>query len=193
MLHVENLKSDILVETSFSLDKGQVLMVTGQSGVGKSLLLRAIADLDENEGDVRLDNLSRNRLPAPVWRQKVAYLPAESGWWAETVAEHFSDPSSVISLLKKINLPIACMGWEIARLSTGEKQRLALLRALENTPSVLLLDEPTSALDRENTAAVEILLKAWQAKGCILVIVSHDTDQAQRFDGGSLEIKRPNA
>jgi len=167
--------------------------VTGPSGVGKSLLLRAIADLDSSIGDVTLDNVNRKNISAPTWRKKVTYLPAESGWWAETVVEHFSQTDSVLTQLERLNLPVECMGWEVARLSTGEKQRLALIRALENTPSVLLLDEPTSGLDKENTEAVEGLLKNWQAKGCILIIVTHDREQAARFGGTLLELAGADA
>ena len=73
------------------------------------------------------------------------------------------------------------MGWEVTRLSTGEGQRLSLVRALVQSPRVLLLDEPTAALDPEAAAAVEALLHERLANGLILVFVSHDRAQARRL------------
>jgi len=60
------------------------------SGAGKSLLLRAIADLDPNEGTVKLDGMLREAVPAPHWRSQVTYVAAEPGWWGDTVQEHFT-------------------------------------------------------------------------------------------------------
>src|SRR3546814_18820044 len=68
----------------------------------------------------------------------------------------------------------------VSQLSTGERQRLALLRALEHQPEVLLLDEPTGPLDDESTAAVEGLLREKQSNGLALFWVTHDKRQAAR-------------
>jgi ABC-type phosphate transport system ATPase subunit len=69
----------------------------------------------------------------------------------------------------------------VSQLSTGERQRMALLRALIRKPAVLLLDEPTSALDRASTLAVEALLAEHAAAGTGLVVVSHNEQQAERI------------
>src|SRR5215467_12741386 len=78
------------VSASFELHAGECVALQGASGVGKSLLLRAIADLDPNEGFVELHGMPRETTPAPVWRKHVTYVAAESGWWADTVQEHFT-------------------------------------------------------------------------------------------------------
>src|SRR6185312_3699001 len=69
----------------------------------------------------------------------------------------------------------------VARLSTGERQRLAIIRALVLDSAALLLDEPTSALDTEDAMRVEAALQARLAQGCVIVMVSHDAGQAARL------------
>ena len=73
---------------NLALAAGDCLVISGPSGIGKSLLLRMIADLDENTGTVSLNGVSREAMPAPQWRRQVLYVAAESGWWAERVREH---------------------------------------------------------------------------------------------------------
>src|SRR3954451_6859003 len=71
------------ISASFCLKAGECIALQGSSGVGKSLLLRAIADLDPNDGVVKLDGMPREAMPAPLWRKQVTYVAAEPGWWAE--------------------------------------------------------------------------------------------------------------
>jgi len=73
------------ISASFELQDGECIALQGPSGVGKSLLLRAIADLDPNEGTLKLDGTLREAVPAPLWRRQVTYVAAEPGWWADTV------------------------------------------------------------------------------------------------------------
>ena len=94
MLSVENLTRPGLEPTSFELAAGECIALRGPSGAGKTLLLRALADLDPSAGVVRLDGTPRGRIPAPTWRRRVGYVPAEPGWWSERVADHFPDWAS---------------------------------------------------------------------------------------------------
>ena len=143
--------------------------------------MRAIADLDPNDGNVELGEHDRNAMPAPEWRRNVCYLPAESGWWAETVGAHFPDPDAALVLLNRLLLPSDVLTWPVSRLSTGEKQRLALARVLLLGPKVMLLDEPTSGLDAEATKAAETEINSLTKTGSAVLFVSHDADQAVRF------------
>ena len=74
----------------------------------------------------------------------------------------------------------------IAELSTGQRQRLGLIRALADDPQVLLLDEPTSALDAATTALVEELIKFQLLAGKVVILVSHDDAQIGRLADGRL-------
>jgi putative ABC transport system ATP-binding protein len=180
MLQVRDLRTSVLKPTSFSLSAGEALAVRGPSGAGKTLLLRAVADLDPNEGVVTLDGRDRSTIAGPEWRRLVGYMPAEPGWWADTVGEHFGEWTSALAFVRDLGFPEETKAWPITRLSTGERQRLALARALMMLPKVLLLDEPTAALDVASVAAVEALINARMRAGLAVLWVTHDAEQAKR-------------
>lgn len=189
MLDVTSLKRLTIGPVDFSVSDGECVAITGPSGAGKSVLLRAIVDLDPNSGQVSVGDISRETTPAPEWRKHVAMLPAETGWWGEIVGEHFKNPKYISLQLTEIGLAEEAMEWEVARLSSGERHRLALLRCLENRPKVLLLDEPTAALDHDTTLSVEALLRREMARGTSIVIVTHDTAQATRLADRRLHLE----
>ena len=180
LLQVRDLRTSILKPASFSLLAGEVFAVRGPSGAGKTLLLRAVADLDPNEGRVTLDGRDRSTMSGPEWRRLVGYVPAEPGWWADTVGEHFGEWTAALAFLRDLGFREETKAWPITRLSTGERQRLALVRALIMRPRVLLLDEPTAALDVASVAAVESLITARLRTGLAVLWVTHDAEQAKR-------------
>jgi len=167
----------------FDLDlaDGECVVLTGPSGSGKTLILRALADLDPCPGSVALDGRAREAMPAPAWRRKIAYVAAEPGWWADRVDDHFTDAAETRALLPALGLDAALLERPVAVASTGERQRLALIRALLGSPRVLLLDEPTAALDDGARAAVERLLADRLAAGVAILMVTHDTGQGGRL------------
>ncbi|MEK9723751.1 MAG: ABC transporter ATP-binding protein [Rhodospirillaceae bacterium] len=181
MLEIDGLTCRSLAGVSLSVDGGEAVAVSGTSGAGKSVFLRAVADLDTNDGEVRLDGHSRADIPAPAWRRRVVYVPAESGWWADRVRDHFADAEAATGHLHRLQLPADCLDWPVSRLSTGERQRLALVRAMVLAPRVFLLDEPTSGLDPETTLRVEAVLHEQLADGAAMLFVSHDPAQAKRM------------
>lgn len=155
-------------------------MISGDSGAGKTLLLRAIADLDPHEGEMRLEGTPCQRMPPTQWRARVCYVPSESQWWGERVGEHFRDNG--IELAQALGFPAGIRDWAVRRLSSGERQRLALARALALRPRVLLLDEPTANLDPDNTARVERMIRDYCAQEKAAVLwVSHDPEQRRRL------------
>ena len=162
---------------------GQCITLSGPSGCGKTRLLRAIADLDPSDGEISLSETPRSEIPPTKWRKQVGYLPAESHWWGEKVSDHFDHNNSaqLNELLDSLGFSNDTLHWDITRLSSGERQRLALARLLIGKPQVLLLDEPTANLDRANIKRVETLLdKCRLDANTALLWVSHDPEQRQR-------------
>lgn len=198
MLKIRGLTRPGIAPVDLDLGEGECIAMGGPSGGGKSLLMRAIVDLDPSHGEVSLNGRSRDAMPAPDWRRAVVYVPAEAGWWADRVAAHFDDPDLAAPLMDRLGLTKDALDWDVARLSTGEKQRLAMVRAFLAAPKVMLLDEPTSGLDPEATAKVEAMLLERLGQGVGMILITHDAGQASRMasrrfhmEAGTLTAVRP--
>ncbi len=158
----------------------ETICLRGESGSGKSLLLRAVADLIPNEGTLELDGQDREEIPPTQWRRNVAYLPAEILWWEDTVGAHFGEPPTE-SDLSRLRLSSDAMGWAPSRLSMGERQRLGIMRMLDRNPKVLLLDEPTANLDEAASEVVENLILGYiEKRSACAIWVTHSQSQAKR-------------
>lgn len=189
LLQIKQLSYQHCGPVDFAVAAGQCAGIFGESGSGKSLLLRAIADLDEHTGDVVLDDTGVADTAAPRWRQQVALLPADSQWWFDSVGEHFEKLDQ--QALAAMGFEAGVADWQVSRLSSGEKQRLALLRLLQNEPRVLLLDEPTANLDAENTRVFERFITDYiERHHACAIWVSHDVQQLQRVCDTLYEMKQ---
>jgi len=179
IFNLNDLSVNGLAAINMSINAGECIVISGPSGSGKSLLLRALADLIPHQGEAYYQGQACTAFLPTQWRKQVGLLPAESFWWEEHVGEHFAQRCD--EKLKALGFSTDVYNWRVSRCSTGERQRLALLRLLCLQPKVLLLDEPTASLDQANVKAVESLIKDYLHQGGAVIWVSHDPDQIQRI------------
>lgn len=185
---LENLSVGTLSNVSLRIPRGQVVCLSGPSGSGKSRLLRAVADLEPHGGTVSLGDTAQLNVPAHQWRRWVVMVPADSQWWFDEVGGHFPDDAKA-ELPSALGFPPGVMEWSVSRLSSGERQRLALWRALALQPEALLLDEPTANLDSDSTEAIETwLLDEIRRRQIAVLWVAHDPAQIYRVADAHYQI-----
>jgi putative ABC transport system ATP-binding protein len=193
----------LLSGVNFYLDAGETLAVEGPSGSGKTSLLRVLAGLDDPAGGaISCDGrapadwgLPAYRLAARLMAQQPAFAP---GTVVENLKRPFSfdaqsrefDPVHASHALAALQLSPDVLSQSVETLSVGERQRVALVRAILTGPRWLLLDEPTSALDSDRIQCVEDFLTAWRAEtGGGWLMVSHDPAQTQRLCGKAISLE----
>ena len=178
-LTVQPIFPELEFSLSMQLNAGEIIGISGPSGVGKSVIFKAIADLLPHHGEVLLDNQDKNYFTAPQWRKKIMIVPAESQWWFENVGQHFQTIDN--KLLSQLGLDKRILSQHIHEISSGEKQRLALLRAIQHQPEVLLLDEPTANLDEHNSTIIEEFVCDYIKNNKAVLWISHNTQQIKRI------------
>ena len=189
MLRVDYLAVPGLPTLSFEVAAGECLAVEGPSGSGKTRMLRAIADLDPAGGYVHLDGVERGEMRGPAVAPSRSLCLGRARLVGARPGASISRKSARLDrLLSALALDAGHLDRPLAELSTGERQRLGLIRALADEPRVLLLDEPTSALDATSAAMAEELIKFQLLAERIVLLVSHDVAQIERLAHARLQL-----
>jgi putative ABC transport system ATP-binding protein len=190
-------KGWLLRDVSLSLETGDRLAICGPTGEGKSLLLRALALLDPlDAGEVRWQGEPIVGEQVPNYRRRVIYLHQRPVLFEGSVESNLQEPFAlqlhqaesfdlgrIHDLLARLGCEPSFLAKSSRDLSGGESQIVALLRAIQLDPTVLLLDEPTASLDPAGTHAVEQLVSTWLEESAFtraVIWVSHDAQQAGR-------------
>ncbi len=196
----------LLHPTDFALRAGERAVLTGPSGSGKSVFLRALALLDPLDGgDVRWHGESVTRGRIVHYRRHIAYLRQRPALLDGSVEDNLRypytlavyrdvrfDPARAGALFAATGRSSDFLARDASELSGGEAQIVALVRVLQLDPEALLLDEPTASLDPESARAVEALVAGWfdEARAVRATVwVSHDPAQAQRVGARHLTMR----
>lgn len=194
---------------------GERIALSGPSGAGKTVLLRALALLDPLDGgELLLDGSPIEAHAVPAYRCRVGYLHQSPALADDTVEANLRLPFSLsahrrqsydrgraVDLLGRLGKDQTFLSRRRGELSGGEAQIAALARLLQLAPSILLLDEPTAALDPESAALARALLREWQREdngARAYLWVTHDAaladtvaDRYLRLEDGRLADARP--
>lgn len=182
-----NLNGSSIIFPSITIPKGELLLLKGKSGSGKSTFLHSIAGLVPLlRGHIKIEShgeISKNIVPKNWRKNALTIIPQRPLFWQSlTVEENIKlsewskdiESENIEYILEKLGI-IDLSKKAVNKLSLGQQQRLSAARALISKVPVVLADEPTAALDEENTNTLMNLFKEHQSEtGCSILVSSHD-------------------
>jgi ATP-binding cassette, subfamily C, bacterial LapB len=176
---------------SFTLNPGEVLVVTGNNGTGKTTLARLLLGLIRPiRGSILADGLDLRQLQPEWWRKQVIYLPQEPTFLDATIHENITllnpemEPEKLTEIIRETGLqPFVSEHPEGLnhrltdggrKLSLGIRRRLALARALASEGRLVILDEPTEGMDNQGSQQVAQILNRLASRGSTVLLFTHD-------------------
>lgn len=196
----------LLREISLTISAGDRVALTGPTGSGKTVLLRLLGMLDAaDEGTVFWQGASVHSDAVPGYRSQAIYLPQRARLFGGTVEQNLRIPytlaihrhlkysgENIAAYLEHLGRDESFLTQDSGHLSGGESQIVAILRAIQLDPTILLLDEPTASLDESTTLQIERVVADWMSLADTrraLVWVTHDVAQADRVANQTLQLR----
>lgn len=191
MIEIKNLKKYyedrlILEITNLNFSKGKIYSILGRNGAGKSTLLKILGGiLSYDEGNLRYDT------------DNVILSTQEPLFFKGNVIYNLTEPFKLRNLkveLDKVTIFLKEFQIEklkessVDNLSGGEKAKIQFIRTILYNKKILLLDEPTASMDKKSTYVVERILSELRDMGCLIIIVTHDYEQAVRISNYIYEV-----
>ena len=207
ILKIENLSlsfkdQEVLKNINLSLDLGERVSILGESGSGKSSLLRCIAGFENiNKGKISLKNeiVSSDTYMLPTEKRGVGMVVQEKALFPHLTVkknilfgiESNSNKNEIVSELAELFKIEKLLDKLPGQISGGEQQRVAFARSLAPSPSLLMLDEPFSALDDKLKQELYYELdKIFEKQELSILLVTHDREEAQILTSRSLKLSQ---
>jgi len=181
----------VLDHIDMTVNQGETFVILGPTGSGKSTLLRMLNRLEvPDSGEVFFDGKDAEEYDILELRKKIGMVFQTPALFEGRVEDDIlfgqrlqgtTDPALPAQLAAVVGLPDRLLNRMTRELSAGEKQKVAVARALANQPEILLMDEPTSALDPSSRLLIEKFMKNIPDSGPTVVLVTHDVEQAKRL------------
>ncbi|WP_185861124.1 ABC transporter ATP-binding protein [Blattabacterium cuenoti] len=194
-----NDQNHIVSKISFTLMKGKTLILTGETGSGKTTIGRLISRLyDPSQGDILVDNLSLKNHNLYDFRNHIGYVPQESFLFSDSIYNNIA--------LGSVNKVAPCKVYDAARiamieneifnfkngyetvigergitLSGGQKQRICIARAIIRNPKIIIFDDSFSSIDQKTRKLIIHYIKK-KMKYSTIIIITHDTSYISDFD-----------
>lgn len=209
MLKVENIcfaygQKEILKDISFHVEKGDCLVILGYNGAGKSTLLKTINHiLKPHSGEILIGEKNLNEMKPIDIARHIAYVPQSISFYDASVFDtvllgrkpymsyHYSDNDLRATHQVILDFNLSDIAFEdMTKLSGGQRQKVAIARAINQQTDILLLDEPTANLDLKNQLElVAFMKKIAKENQKILIVTMHDINLALSFGTHFLFLK----
>jgi D-methionine transport system ATP-binding protein len=194
----------LLHEISFDVMAGDRIAIVGPSGAGKTSLLRLLNRLNEpTAGQIFWAGRQMGQVPVLQLRQQIVLVGQESKLLGMTVRQALEYPlllrklpsqtiqQRLLTWTEKMHIPQEWLERTEVQLSLGQRQWVAVVRALMIQPQILLLDEPTSALDAGRSSyLIDTLIELEQAQQTTILMVNHQLELAQQFSSRLLHLQQ---
>lgn len=188
----------ILENCNFEINKNEFILLTGKSGIGKSTIIDLLLNFNNpTKGEILIDNENLKNLDLSSYRNLIGYVPQDPFLFNTSLKDNlllsnneanFDEINSVLKItnckefVEKFKYGIdTVMGEKGSNISGGQRQRLALARALIKNPEILIMDEPTNSLDPHSSDLIYSTIKGLKQKMTI-VLISHQSLKRDNFD-----------